>query len=166
MIDTRVGTDAAVTKTAGLFGKGSEEHGQTLPSVGVPHGMNLRVPQTRDTEQKCIAPYYFSGHETSGFPQQSLDCGRLHAGLRLHDSSCHVRETAYFTQGVPHAWIMSRRLHVPIIIRSLSPTSVLKRKWQDSHVPESSVLPMAMTDRTHRCQSEFRRRRGEHRARS
>lgn len=34
MIDTRVGTDAAVTMTAGLFGKGSEEHGQTLPSVG------------------------------------------------------------------------------------------------------------------------------------
>ena len=51
MVDTRVGTDAAVTKTAGLFGKGSEEHGQTLPSVGVPHGMNLWTPQTRYTEQ-------------------------------------------------------------------------------------------------------------------
>ena len=61
LVDTRVGTDAAVTKTAGLFGKGSEEHGQTLPAVGVPHGMNLWTPQTRDTEQKCIAPYY-GGH--------------------------------------------------------------------------------------------------------
>lgn len=66
-VDTRVGTDAAVTKTAGLFGKGSEEHGQTLPAVGVPHGMNLWTPQTRDTEQKCIAPYYFSDSKLQGF---------------------------------------------------------------------------------------------------
>ncbi|MCM1491456.1 MAG: GH92 family glycosyl hydrolase [Muribaculum sp.] len=66
-IDTRVGTAEATTMTAGLFGKGSEEHGQTLPSVSVPHGMNLWTPQTRDSEEKCIAPYYYSDDALQGF---------------------------------------------------------------------------------------------------
>ena len=57
-LNTMVGTAPANTKTAGLFGKGSEEHGQTLPAVLVPNGQNFWTPQTRDTEQKCIAPYY------------------------------------------------------------------------------------------------------------
>ena len=34
-VDTRVGTAFATTQTAGLFGKGSEEHGQTIPAVTV-----------------------------------------------------------------------------------------------------------------------------------
>lgn len=67
IIDTRVGTAYATTRTAGMFGKGSEEHGQTVPAVGVPHGMNLWIPQTRDTEQKCIAPYYFADTLLQGF---------------------------------------------------------------------------------------------------
>lgn len=66
-VDTRVGTAEASTMTAGLFGKGSEEHGQTVPAVCVPHGMNLWTPQTRDTEQKCIAPYYFADDSLQGF---------------------------------------------------------------------------------------------------
>ena len=53
--------------TAGLFGKGSEEHGQTVPAVCVPHGMTLWTPQTRDTEEKCIAPYYYADTELQGF---------------------------------------------------------------------------------------------------
>ena len=57
-IDTRVGTAASAMHTAGLFGKGSEEYGQTLPAVLEPNGMNFWTPQTQDTEQKCIAPYY------------------------------------------------------------------------------------------------------------
>lgn len=67
LIDTRVGSTFATTKTAGMFGKGSEEHGQTVPAVGVPHGMNLWTPQTRDTEKKCIAPYYHSDSLLQGF---------------------------------------------------------------------------------------------------
>lgn len=67
IVDTRVGTDAAVTATAGLFGKGSEEHGQTLPAVTLPNGMTFWSPQTRDTEQKCIAPYYYSDASLQGF---------------------------------------------------------------------------------------------------
>lgn len=66
-VDTRVGTAEATTMTAGLFGKGSEEHGQTIPATGTPHGMNLWTPQTRDTEQKCIAPYYYADTTLQGF---------------------------------------------------------------------------------------------------
>ncbi len=60
MVDTRVGTANSVTKAAGAFGKGTEELGQTLPAVLAPNGMNFWTPQTRDTELKCVAPYYYA----------------------------------------------------------------------------------------------------------
>ena len=66
-INTMVGTAQANTKTAGMFGKGSEEHGQTLPAVLVPNGQNFWTPQTQDTEKKCIAPYYYKDTELQGF---------------------------------------------------------------------------------------------------
>lgn len=66
-VDTRVGSAYAETKTAGRFGKGSEEHGQAVPAVGVPHGMNMWTPQTRDTEKKCVAPYYYADDRFGGF---------------------------------------------------------------------------------------------------
>ena len=66
-INTMVGTAQANTQTAGLFGKGSEEHGQTLPAVLVPNGQNFWTPQTQDTEQKCIAPYYYKDSLLQGF---------------------------------------------------------------------------------------------------
>lgn len=87
MVDTRVGTAAAETRTAGLFGKGSEEHGQTLPSVGVPHGMNLWTPQTRDTEQKCIAPYYYADTLLQGFRNSHWlvgGCTQDYGSMTLH----------------------------------------------------------------------------------
>ena len=59
-LNTMVGTAPANTRSAGLFGKGSEEHGQTLPAVLVPHGQTFWTPQTRDTEKKCVAPYYYT----------------------------------------------------------------------------------------------------------
>ena len=66
-LNTMVGTAQANTNTAGLFGKGSEEHGQTLPAVLVPNGQNFWTPQTQDTEQKCIAPYYYKDSLLQGF---------------------------------------------------------------------------------------------------
>ena len=59
-LNTMVGTAEANTLSAGLFGKGSEEHGQTLPAVLTPNGQNFWTPQTRDTEKKCVAPYYYA----------------------------------------------------------------------------------------------------------
>ena len=66
-IDTRMGTAASITHTAGMFGKHTEEYGQTLPAVLEPNGMNFWTPQTQDTEQKCIAPYYYRDSLFQGF---------------------------------------------------------------------------------------------------
>ena len=66
-LNTMVGTAPANTRTAGLFGKGSEEHGQTLPAVLVPNGQTFWTPQTRDTEKKCVAPYYYTDSLFQGF---------------------------------------------------------------------------------------------------
>ena len=66
-LNTMVGTDQANTTSVGLFGKGSEEHGQTLPAVLVPNGQNFWTPQTRDSEQKCIAPFYYRDSLFQGF---------------------------------------------------------------------------------------------------
>lgn len=66
-VDTRVGTAPSATHTAGKFGKDTEEYGQALPAVLEPNGMNFWTPQTRDTEQKCIAPYYYVDSLLQGF---------------------------------------------------------------------------------------------------
>lgn len=66
-VDTRVGTAASVTNNAGVFGKHTEEYGQTLPAVLEPNGMNFWTPQTQDTELKCISPYYYSDTLLQGF---------------------------------------------------------------------------------------------------
>ena len=66
-VNTMDGTAYATTHSAGIYGKGSEEHGQTLPAVLVPHGMTFWTPQTRDTELKCIAPFYYPDSLFQGF---------------------------------------------------------------------------------------------------
>lgn len=66
-VDTRVGTAASITKTAGLFGKKTEEYGQVIPAVLEPNGMNFWTPQTQDTERKCKAPYYYRDSILQGF---------------------------------------------------------------------------------------------------
>ncbi len=43
------------------------QHGQTIPAVLVPNGMNFWTPQTEDTEKKSVAPYYYSRHKLQGF---------------------------------------------------------------------------------------------------
>lgn len=50
-----------------MFGKNTEEYGQTLPAVLEPKGMNFWTPQTRDSEEKCIAPYYYRDSLFQGF---------------------------------------------------------------------------------------------------
>ena len=66
-VDTRVGTAASTTAAAGTFGRSTEEFGQTLPAVLEPNGMNFWTPQTRDTEAKCVAPYYWRDSLLQGF---------------------------------------------------------------------------------------------------
>ena len=66
-VDTRTGTAPSATHTAELFGKNTEEYGQTLPAVLEPNGMNFWTPQTQDTEAKCKAPYYYKDTKIQGF---------------------------------------------------------------------------------------------------
>lgn len=66
-VDTRVGTAPSTTGTAGMFGKNTEEYGQTLPAVLEPNGMNFWTAQTQDTERKCKAPYYYKDTRIQGF---------------------------------------------------------------------------------------------------
>lgn len=77
-VDTRTGTAPSATHTAELFGKNTEEYGQTLPAVLEPNGMNFWTPQTQDTEAKCKAPYYYKDSETrphtDGFRRNNAKC--------------------------------------------------------------------------------------------
>lgn len=66
-VEPRIGTAHNETFADVSFGKGTEELGQTLPAVLEPNGMNFWTPQTRDTEQKCIAPYYYTDSLFQGF---------------------------------------------------------------------------------------------------
>ncbi len=45
----------------------TEPKGQTVPFAGVPFAMTHWTPQTRATEEKCIAPYYYDDSAFQGF---------------------------------------------------------------------------------------------------
>ncbi|MBQ9640394.1 MAG: GH92 family glycosyl hydrolase [Bacteroidaceae bacterium] len=66
-VDTRVGTAASVTRSAGQFGRGTEEYAHTLPAVLAPFGMNFWTPQTQATEQKGVCPYLYKHSRIQGF---------------------------------------------------------------------------------------------------
>ncbi len=67
-VETRIGTAPSTTESARSHSEaGSELKGQTIPAVGVPHGMTQWTPQTRSTETKCIAPYYYNDTKFQGF---------------------------------------------------------------------------------------------------
>lgn len=46
---------------------GTAAEGQTFPATGAPFGMTQWTPQTRDGEEKCIAPYYDQDTRIQGF---------------------------------------------------------------------------------------------------
>jgi putative alpha-1,2-mannosidase len=62
-----IGTAPANTVSAVKHGKGSENNAQVVPFVSAPFGMTNWTPQTRATEQKCIAPYYYNDTLINGF---------------------------------------------------------------------------------------------------
>jgi predicted alpha-1,2-mannosidase len=66
--DPLIGT--APTKAASALrhsDPGTEETGQTIPAVGRPFGMTQWSPETRTTEFKCVAPYYYNDKYITGF---------------------------------------------------------------------------------------------------
>ncbi len=95
-IDTRVGTAASETKAAGLFGKRTEEFGQVIPAVLSPRGMNFWTPQTRDTENKCVAPYYYADSLLQGFRNSHWivgGCTQDYGSMTLMPLYGHLRTT-------------------------------------------------------------------------
>lgn len=67
-VETRIGTAPSATESARSHSEaGSELKGQTIPAVGVPNGMTQWTAQTRSTETKCIAPYYYTDNKFQGF---------------------------------------------------------------------------------------------------
>lgn len=67
-VATMIGTAPSATESARAHSEaGSELKGQTIPAVGVPNGMTQWTPQTRATETKCIAPFYYNDNKFQGF---------------------------------------------------------------------------------------------------
>ena len=62
------GTAASTTISALKHGEdGSEKYANTIPAVGHPFGMTQWTPQTRQTEAKCLPPYYYKDSLITGF---------------------------------------------------------------------------------------------------
>jgi putative alpha-1,2-mannosidase len=96
-LNTMVGTAPANTKTAGLFGKGSEEHGQTMPAVLSPNGQNFWTPQTRESERKCLSPYYYGDAKLQGFRNShwtSGSCTQDYGSFTISTLGGKLRKTA------------------------------------------------------------------------
>ena len=64
-VNPLIGTDIRVVE--GKDRNSTEERGQVMPAVGVPHGMTNWVAQTEATERKCIPPYYYFHPAFQGF---------------------------------------------------------------------------------------------------
>ena len=62
-----IGTGLSSGPNAVKHSQGSEAWVQDIPAVSTPFGMTQWTPQTRDTENKCISPYYFGGKGIQGF---------------------------------------------------------------------------------------------------
>lgn len=138
-INTMVGTAQANTQTAGMFGKGSEEHGQTLPAVLVPNGQNFWTPQTQDTEQKCIAPYYYKDTQLQGFRNShwivggctqdygSFTVATLGGNLRLQPEQRATRFSHDDEISHPHYYAVHLKdEHLKTELTALSHTSIIR----------------------------------------
>ncbi|MCW0482036.1 GH92 family glycosyl hydrolase [Gaoshiqia sediminis] len=66
-VNPMIGTAPSTTISALKHGEGTENNAQVVPFVTVPFGMTNWTPQTRTTETKCVAPYYYSDSVISGF---------------------------------------------------------------------------------------------------
>lgn len=66
-IDTRIGSTAADSPTASIFGAGGEVYGNTIPCVTVPNGMTYWTPQTSISDQKGVTPYRYDAPHWWGF---------------------------------------------------------------------------------------------------
>jgi predicted alpha-1,2-mannosidase len=61
------GTAASTTAAALKHSEGGEQNANTIPSVCVPFAMTQWTPQTRESEKKCLPPYYYRDSLLTGF---------------------------------------------------------------------------------------------------
>jgi len=61
------GTAPSTTKAALKHGAGTELNANTIPAVGLPFAMTQWTPQTRQSETKCLPPYFYKDSQLSGF---------------------------------------------------------------------------------------------------
>ncbi|WP_172435818.1 GH92 family glycosyl hydrolase [Sediminicola luteus] len=66
-VDPLIGTGVATTPSAIKHGIHGENNAQVVPFVTAPFGMTNWVAQTRNTEKKCLAPYYYTDSLIQGF---------------------------------------------------------------------------------------------------
>ncbi|TKG94398.1 glycoside hydrolase family 92 protein [Puteibacter caeruleilacunae] len=66
-VNPLIGTAPSTTISALEHGHGSENNAQVVPFVTVPFGMTNWTPQTKATERKCDAPYYYVDSIIQGF---------------------------------------------------------------------------------------------------
>ena len=66
-VNPLIGTGLSSGPNAVKHSQGSEAWVQDIPAVSTPFGMTQWTPQTRDTENKCVSPYYFGGKGIQGF---------------------------------------------------------------------------------------------------
>ncbi|HNW58903.1 MAG TPA: GH92 family glycosyl hydrolase [bacterium] len=66
-VDPLIGTGPARTPSALRHSEKLEAYAQVVPAVTMPFGMTNWTPQTRDTETKCHAPYYYTDSLIQGF---------------------------------------------------------------------------------------------------
>lgn len=66
-VNPLIGTANSTTTSALKFSHGTEALAQTVPYVAPPFAMTGWTPQTRATEKKCLAPYYYKDSLFQGF---------------------------------------------------------------------------------------------------
>ena len=66
-VNPLIGTAPSTTISALEHGHGKENNAQVVPYVTVPFGMTNWTPQTKPTETKCHAPYYYTDSIIQGF---------------------------------------------------------------------------------------------------
>jgi predicted alpha-1,2-mannosidase len=66
-VNPLTGTAASTTISAAKHGAGTEMLANVIPAVGLPFGMLQLSPETRTTERKCQAPYYYKDETSGGY---------------------------------------------------------------------------------------------------
>ncbi len=67
-VNPLIGTAPGTTLSARRHSEfANEPKGQTFPAVGTPFALTSWTPQTRDSEQKCLSPYYYDDDHIQGF---------------------------------------------------------------------------------------------------